>query len=142
RRPIRISNISRKSRAGRARGACPRFLPSALCPPHRLRFVMPTKSDLIRKYFAAYRTKDRKVLEDGLADNFTFTSPYDDHISKAEYFERCWPVSTTQMTNEIERIMEEGEEAFVTYRVVTAKGETFRNTEFFVFERDQVKSID
>jgi len=89
---------------------------------------MSGKSELIRKYFAAYRTRERKVLEDGLADNFTFTSPYDDHISKAEYFERCWPVSTTQMTNEIERIMEEGEEAFVTYRVVTAKGETFRNT--------------
>lgn len=104
---------------------------------------MPTKSELIRKYFAAYRDKDRKVLQDGLADDFTFTSPYDDHISKAEYFERCWPISTSgQMTNEIERIFEQGEEAFVTYRVVTTKGDEFRNTEFFVFAGDRVKSID
>src|SRR5438876_6720026 len=71
--------------------------------------LMPTKSDLIRKYFAAYRTKDRKVLEDGLAEDFTFTSPYDDAIDKAAYFERCWPLSTSgQMTNEIERIFEQG----------------------------------
>ena len=103
---------------------------------------MPSKSELIRGYFAAYRTRERKVLEDGFADDFTFTSPYDDHISKAEYFERCWPVSSSQMTSEIECIIEQGEEAFVTYRVATTKGETFRNTEFFVFAGDRVKSID
>ena len=104
---------------------------------------MPTKSELIRKYFAAYKTQDRKVLEDGLADDFTFTSPYDDAIDKAAYFERCWPISTSgHMTNEIERIFEQGEEAFVTYRVVTRAGDEFRNTEFFVFAGDQVKSID
>ena len=104
---------------------------------------MATKSDLIRKYFDAYKTRDRKVLEDGLAEDFTFTSPYDDRISKAEYFERCWPVSASgRMTNEIERIFEQGNEAFVTYRCAIVNGETFRNTEFFVFAGDRVKSID
>lgn len=105
---------------------------------------MPTKSELIRKYFVAYKTQDRKVLEDGLADDFTFTSPYDDAIDKAAYFERCWPISTSGRikSNDIERIFEQGEEAFVTYRVVTRAGDEFRNTEFFVFAGDQVKSID
>ena len=104
---------------------------------------MPTKSDLVHKFFAAYQTRDRKVLEDAFADDFTFTSPYDDNISKDEYFERCWPVSASgRMTNEIERIFEQGEQAFVTYRVAMAKGEKFRNTEFFVFEGEKVKSID
>jgi ketosteroid isomerase-like protein len=104
---------------------------------------MPTKSDLIRKCFAAYETRDRTLLENTFAENFTFTSPYDDHISKAEYFVRCWPVSVSgQMSNEIERIFERGDEAFVTYRVVMEKGECFRNTEFFVFEGERVKSID
>ena len=104
---------------------------------------MTTKSDLIRKCFAAYRDRDRAVLENAFAEDFTFTSPYDDHISKAEYFVRCWPVSASgRMSNEIERIFERGNEAFVSYRVVMAKGESFRNTEFFVFEGDRVKSID
>ena len=104
---------------------------------------MPSKSDLIRTFFAAFRNKKREVLEDGFADDFTFTSPYDDHISKAEYFERCWPLATSgQMTNEVERIFEQGKAAFVTYRVVTTKGDEFRNTEFFQFAGDKVKSID
>ena len=105
---------------------------------------MPTKSDLIRSYFTAYTTRDRKVLEDAFADDFTFTSPYDDAIDKAAYFERCWPISTSgrMVSNEIERIFEQGAAAFVTYRVVTNAGEEFRNTEFFMFENDRVKSID
>jgi ketosteroid isomerase-like protein len=104
---------------------------------------MPTRSDLIRKCFAAYKQRDRQVLEDAFGEDFAFTSPYDDHISKAECFVRCWPVSASgQMTNEIERIFEQGNEAFVTYRVTTAKGESFRNTEFFEFDGERVKSID
>ena len=50
-----------------------------------------SKAELIRGYFAAYGSGDRKVIEDGFADDFTFTSPYDDAIDKATYFERCWP---------------------------------------------------
>ena len=49
------------------------------------------KSDLIRGYFDAYRTKDRRTMEAALAGDFTFTSPCDDAIDKAEYFRRCWP---------------------------------------------------
>jgi ketosteroid isomerase-like protein len=105
--------------------------------------AMSTRSDLIRRCFAAYQSRDRGVLEKAFADDFTFTSPYDDHISRAEYFERCWPVSASgRMTNEIERIFEQDEQAFVTYRVVMTKGENFRNTEFFVFEGEKIKSID
>ena len=104
---------------------------------------MTAKSDLIHNCFAAYKNRDRGVLEKAFAEDFTFTSPYDDHISKAEYFQRCWPVgSSGQMSNEIERIFEHDNAAFVTYRCAIEKGETFRNTEFFVFEGERVKSID
>jgi ketosteroid isomerase-like protein len=37
-----------------------------------------SKAELVRGYFAAYESGDRKVIEDGFADDFTFTSPYDD----------------------------------------------------------------
>ena len=102
---------------------------------------MPTKSDIIRAMFAAYRDKNRKVVEDTLADDFRFTSPWDDAIDKATYFERCWPVSERIESNEVERIFVQGDEAFVTYRVRNGN-EEFRNTEFFVFDGDRVKSID
>jgi ketosteroid isomerase-like protein len=103
---------------------------------------MPSKSDIIRGMFAAYRTQNRTFVEDALADDFTFTSPYDDAIDTTTYFQRCWPNSERIETNEVERIFAEGDEAFVTYRVRTKAGDEFRNTEFFTFEGDRIKSID
>ena len=52
--------------------------------------VSSSKSDIIRGVFAAYLSNDRKAIEDSLADDFHFTSPYDDEIDKATYFDRCW----------------------------------------------------
>ena len=51
----------------------------------------PTKSDIVRSMFAAYRSKDRLAVERVFADDFRFTSPYDDAIDKTACFERCWP---------------------------------------------------
>jgi len=96
----------------------------------------------VRAIFAAYMTNDRKVVEDALADDFRFTSPYDDQIDKATYFERCWKNSDWIERHELERIFVEGDEAFVTYRCVAKGGKTFRNTEFFVFDGDKVKRIE
>ena len=49
------------------------------------------KADIIRGVFSAYLSNDRKAVEDALADDFRFTSPYDDAISRDAFFARCWP---------------------------------------------------
>src|SRR5881396_1940600 len=103
---------------------------------------MAASADIIRGIFAAYLANDRKRVENVLADDFRFTSPYDDHIDKPTYFERCWKGSDWIERHELEKIFVEGDEAFVTYRCVARGGRTFRNTEFFVFEDDKVKRID
>ncbi len=100
------------------------------------------KSDMIQSLFAAYRSKQRKVVEDLLADDFTFTSPYDDAIDKATYFERCWPNSNLIKMHVIERIREEGDEAFVLYKCTTNDGKEFRNVEIFRFDGDRVAAIN
>jgi ketosteroid isomerase-like protein len=102
----------------------------------------PTKSDIIRGMFAAYQSKDRGVVERTLTDDFTFTSPYDDAIDRATYFERCWPNSERIHLFDIERIFEQGNEAFVTYRIVNDDGKEFRNTEFHRFDGDRIRSVD
>src|SRR5258708_39122614 len=96
----------------------------------------------IRALFAAYLTNDRKAVEDAFADDFRFTSPYDDGIDKATYFARCWRVTDWIEGHELERIVVEGDEAFVTYRCVAKGGKSFRNTEFFGFEVVNVNCLD
>src|SRR3978361_960886 len=99
------------------------------------------RASTIRAIFAAYLSGDRKRVEDALSDDFHFTSPYDDNIDKPTYFERCWHNSNWIERHELERIFVEGDEAFVTYLCVAKGGKTFRNTEFFSFDRDKVKRI-
>src|ERR1700710_1579820 len=100
------------------------------------------KSELIGALFAAYRANDRAAVENSFTDDFRFTSPYDDAIDKATYFERCWRNSDWIERHELERIFVEGNEAFVTYRCAAKAGKSFRNTEFFTFDGDKVRRID
>ena len=105
---------------------------------------MPTtnKSEIIRALFAAYMSNDRKAIENSFTDDFRFTTPYDDRIDKATYFERCWKASDWIERQELEKIFVEGDEAFVTYKCTAKGGKNFRNTEFFVFEGDRIRQID
>jgi ketosteroid isomerase-like protein len=96
----------------------------------------------IRGIFAAYLANDRKAVEQSLADDFRFTSPYDDQIDKATYFERCWRNSDWIERHELEKIFVEGDEASVTYRCMARDGKSFRNTEFFAFVGDKIRRID
>ena len=100
------------------------------------------KHEIIRDLFAAYMQNDRQAVEAAFADDFRFTSPYDDEIDKATFFERCWRVSDWIERQDLERIMVEGDAAFVTYRCVTKEGKSFRNTEAYSFAGDSIRRID
>src|ERR1700682_4075952 len=97
-------------------------------------------SALIRKYFSAYKNKDRKVVESLLTNDFVFTSPYDYRIDRETYFKRCWPYSEQSPTYEIEKLLEKDNEAFILYDCKTKNGGS-RNTEFFTIEGDKIKGF-
>jgi ketosteroid isomerase-like protein len=100
------------------------------------------KADIIRALFAAYISNDSNAIADAFAENFRFTSPFDDAIDKPTYFVRCWRDSSWIARHDLERIVVDGDAAFVTYRCATKDGKTFRNTEFFRFDGDMIASID
>lgn len=104
--------------------------------------TLASKTDLIRAIFAAYHANDRKQVEAALTEDFRFTSPFDDGIDKPTYFAKCWKNTDWIAQHEFERILIEGDQAFVTYRCLAKDGKSFRNTEFFVFAGDKVRSID
>ncbi len=99
-------------------------------------------SDLIRKYYSAYQSNDRKSLEDLLSDDFTFSSPLDNHINRTTYFQRCWPNSETISVFHIEKLFEKGNEAFVRYECERVTGTRFRNTEYFRIKENKIKEVE
>lgn len=99
-------------------------------------------SDLVRRCFEAWETSDRAMLEALLADDFTFTSPNDDHISRAEYWETCWPGREKIQAIRIEKLVEQGDEAFVRYECQLTDGTRFRNVEYFKFDGARIKGVE
>ena len=103
----------------------------------------PSVADTVRGFFLAFQKKDRQRAEELMAEDFTFSSPRDDRIGKAEYFARCWPNSDKIRNFEIEQLFERGTEAFVRYVAErTSDGGRFRNTEYFRVEGGKVKEVD
>ena len=95
----------------------------------------------IRSYYAAYEKKDWHMLELTLADGFTFTSPAgDDHINLKLYKERCWPNAYKTKRFDLEKIIIDGDEAYVTYNGWTTDDKLYRNTELFKFKGGKIIS--
>jgi hypothetical protein len=79
-----------------------------------------------------------------LSDDFTFSSPNkDDHINIEEYKKRCWVGADIIDRYDIEIIVSEGENVFVTYRCWWKDGKTtYRCAEHFRIKDSKIKDID
>ncbi len=99
-------------------------------------------SKLVRELYGAYESGDPSVLEGTLADDFTFTSPYDDHIRRSAYFARCWPNHERIRSIKIEKLVVNGDEVFVLLHVWPRDGAAFRNVEHLVFAGSQLKKVE
>jgi ketosteroid isomerase-like protein len=97
---------------------------------------------LARDAYGAYESGDRRVIEELLAEDFTFYSPPDPGIDRATYFERCWPNSELIESFEFKRLIEAGDEVIVTYESTKADGKRFRNTEVLTFEGDKIRKTE
>jgi ketosteroid isomerase-like protein len=94
---------------------------------------------LARASYGAYETGDRSVLEDLIAEDFTFFSPPDPGLDRAAYFERCWPNHERTKSYEFERLEEISDgEVLVTYVAERMDGTRFRNTEVLRFSGDKL----
>ena len=98
--------------------------------------------DLARASFDAYIAKDRAAIEAILADDFHFTSPYDNRIDRAAYFEICWANSKSIKTFEILATAETDDKAFVTYVGENIDGHRFRNTEVYSVKDGKIVEVE
>jgi ketosteroid isomerase-like protein len=86
---------------------------------------------IIRQYYAAFEKKDWNLMEQVLADDFTFSSPVDDHITVSAFKERCWPNCYKIKRFDVDKLLLKGDEAFLATNGWTNDGKLFRNGEYF-----------
>lgn len=104
----------------------------------------PATADIVRACFKAWESNDRTAIEAIIADEFTFTSPNDgdDHLNRAEYFEKCWVASDQIEKIDILNLIDNGDEAFVRYIATLEDGNRFNNAEFFTLRDGKITSVD
>jgi ketosteroid isomerase-like protein len=103
---------------------------------------MTTNSDIVRRAFDAFQSRERDVFDGLLADGFSFSSPHDPQLDKAGYFERCWPNMEHMRSQDLDRVVEAGEEVFVRYQVERTAGGRFRNMELFRLRDGRIERIE
>lgn len=97
---------------------------------------------IVRAGYEAYASNDRSALEDLIAPDFHFTSPFDNRIDRKTYFERCWPNSRSIEAFEFIHLVPDGQRVFVTYEARRADGTLFRNTEIVTVRGGQIAEVE
>lgn len=97
---------------------------------------------IIRNYYAAWEKKDWHALDSLLADDFTFTSPNDDHDSKSLFKTRCWTPNVNLIGHvDLQQIAGNGDDAFVMYVCYIKNGKKIENIEHFHLRDGKVESV-
>jgi hypothetical protein len=99
--------------------------------------------ETVRKYYAAWDIKAWHAIDSLLTEDFTFSSPLDDHISKSDFKARCWDTQIAYIDRfELMQVIGTDNGAFVMYVCHTTNGKTLKNVEYFQIREDKVKSVE
>ncbi|MFC4607497.1 nuclear transport factor 2 family protein [Streptomyces maoxianensis] len=86
--------------------------------------------DVVRACLESYMAQDRESADRLIAEDFVFTSPQDDHIDRAAFFERCFPTADRLRSQQIiEAVPASGDGVLIAYEYELKNGERYRNVE-------------
>ena len=103
---------------------------------------MLSTEEAFKQWYTAWETKDWNLLEQVLADGFTFSSPLDDHISVKAMKDRCWPNAYNIKRMDLEKVVLGGDDAFVICNGLNNSGKSFRNTDYFRVKDGKIVSYE
>jgi ketosteroid isomerase-like protein len=96
-------------------------------------------AETVRAFFASYLAQDRPAAERLVAEGFVFTSPQDDHIDRAAFFERCFPTADRFKDHQLLAVVPtDGDDVFVLYEYELEGGQRHRNAQVITVRDGQV----
>lgn len=103
-----------------------------------------TNEEIIRKYYSLWSRQDEwRPVDMMLTDDFTFTSPVDDRISKSAFKTGCWDTQHALIAgHDLDRVFVIGDQAFVRYTCRTKNGKSFRNVEYLQLKSKKIAAIE
>ena len=99
-------------------------------------------ASVVEAAFRHYRSQDREAALPLYADDFTFTSPQDDHIDKAAFFERCFPTADHFTDYRILHVVAVDEELVLAhYEYEPVTGGRYRNIEAITVRDGRIREV-
>ena len=142
---MRESSISRRTllEGGGWALAAAAGLP-AVCSAEAGTGLNQRNEEIIRKYYALWsRQNEWRPFDMLLTEDFTFTSPVDDRISKSAFKTGCWETQHSLIAgHDLERVFVKGDQAFVRYLCRTKHGKSFRNVEYLQLREQKIEAIE
>lgn len=103
----------------------------------------PQKSpgELAKSSYIAFQNRQREVLYNLFSDDFNFSSPNDKGLNKDQFFKICYPFSEKVIRFEFMKVVEDGNDVFVTYRCSAKSQPDFENTELLTIKNGKIRSV-
>jgi ketosteroid isomerase-like protein len=99
-------------------------------------------ASLVQAAVRCYLAQDRESAFALYADDFSFTSPQDDHIGKAAFFERCFPTASRFSDQRLLHVTPADEElVFLYYEYDLTSGGTHRNVEAITLRDGLIRDV-
>ncbi|OPF71197.1 hypothetical protein VT50_0234870 [Streptomyces antioxidans] len=99
-------------------------------------------ASVVEAAFRHYRSQDREAALPLYADDFTFTSPRDDHIDRAAFFEECFPTASRFTEHRMLRVTPADQElVFVYYEYELTTGGRYRNVEAITVRDGLIREV-
>jgi len=96
----------------------------------------------VKGWYTAFVNKDWNLMQQVLADGFTFSSPLDDHIDLKAFQGRCWPNAYKIKKVDVDKLVENGDDVFVITNGWTTDGKLFRNTDYFKLKDGKIAAYE
>lgn len=99
--------------------------------PHGTSLQNGANERAVKAWYTAFEKKDWNLMQQTLADGFTFSSPLDDHINIKAFKEKCWPNAYKIKRVDLDKIIVNGDQIVVISNGWTTSGKLFRNSDYF-----------
>jgi ketosteroid isomerase-like protein len=104
--------------------------------------MINSPTGVVEAAFEYYGSQNRDAALALYADDFSFTSPQDDHIDKATFFERCFPTADRFKEQRLLRVTPADEElVFVYYEYELTTGDRHRNIEAITVRDGLIRQV-
>ncbi|MDR6978358.1 ketosteroid isomerase-like protein [Streptomyces sp. 3330] len=104
--------------------------------------MIDSPTAIVEAAFRYYRSQDRDAAFPLYAADFTFTSPQDDHIDKAAFFELCFPTADRFREQRLLHVIPADDEVvFVQYAYELTTGGRYRNVEAITVRDGLIREV-